>query len=112
MGYGGGSMIEKTAVIRNGQGIHCRPSARIVTEAIRYPGEIRVLSDAGEADLRSLLSLVSLGLQEGSVVRVRVEGENEEAVCNQFVALMETHFDFPPLSQEGRSGMMDAVIGG
>lgn len=103
-------MIEKIAVIRNGQGIHCRPSARIVTEATRYSGEIRVLSGDGEADLRSLLSLVSLGLQEGSVVRVRVEGEDEAAVCDRFVALLETHFDFPPLSQEGRSGMMDAVI--
>jgi phosphocarrier protein len=103
-------MIEKTAMIRNGQGIHCRPSARIVTEATRYTGQIRVFSEAGEADLRSLLSLVSLGLQEGSVVRVCVEGENEEAVCDQFVALMETHFDFPALSPEGRDGMLGALI--
>jgi phosphocarrier protein HPr len=103
-------MIEKAAMIRNGQGIHCRPSARIVTEATRYSGQIRVLSEAGEADLRSLLSLVSLGLQEGALVRVRVEGENEEAVCDQFVALMETHFDFPTLSPEGRDGMLGALI--
>ncbi len=103
-------MIEKKAIIRNGQGIHCRPSARIVTEAIRYSGEIRVVSEAGEADLRSLLSLVSLGLQEGSVVRVRVEGENEEAICEKFVALMEAHFDFPALSPEGRDGMLGTLI--
>ena len=103
-------MIEKAATIRNGQGIHCRPSARIVTEATRYPGKIRVFSEAGEADLRSLLSLVSLGLQEGAVVRVRVEGDDEEAVCDRFVALMETHFDFPALSPEGRDGMLGALI--
>lgn len=105
-----GDMIEKTAIIRNGQGIHCRPSARIVTEASRYTGKITVYSEAGEADLRSLLSLVSLGLQENSSIRIRVEGDDEAAVCARFVALFETHFDFPPLSQEGRSGIIDALI--
>jgi phosphocarrier protein HPr len=103
-------MIEKTAIIRNGQGIHCRPSAKIVTEATRYQGTVRVLAEAGEAELKSLLALVSLGLQEGTTVRIRVEGEDEETVCDRFVALFETHFDFPPLSLEGRSGMMDALV--
>jgi phosphocarrier protein len=102
-------MIEKTATIRNGQGIHCRPSARIVTEASRYSGKITVYAESGEADLRSLLSLVSLGLQENSSVRIRVEGDDEEAVCTKFAELFETHFDFPPLSQPGRSGVMDAL---
>lgn len=102
-------MIEKTATIRNGQGIHCRPSAKIVTEASRYPGEITVLAETGEADLRSLLALVSLGLQENSQIRIRVEGDDEEAVCARFVELFETHFDFPPLSQPGRSAILDAL---
>ena len=104
-------MIERTAIIRNGQGIHCRPSAKIVTEACRYSGAIRVVCEAGEADLRSLLSLVSLGLQEGATVRIQVSGIDEEEVCNQFVALFETHFDFPPLSGEGRNGIMDSLMG-
>lgn len=104
-------MIERTAIIKNGQGIHCRPSAKIVTEACRYSGEIRVLCEAGEADLRSLLSLVSLGLQEGATVRIRVSGVDEETVCDQFVNLFETHFDFPPISGEGRSGIMGSLMG-
>ena len=103
-------MIERTAIIRNGQGIHCRPSAKIVTEATRYTGTIKVVAEAGDADLRSLLSLVSLGLQEGSTVRIQVTGPDEESVCNRFVVLFETHFDFPPLSLEGRSGMVESLI--
>lgn len=103
-------MVEKTATIRNDQGIHCRPSAKIVTEAMSLSCEIRVFADAGEADLRSLLSLVSLGLQAGSTVRVRVTGENEESVCDRFVELFETHFDFPPQSAESRSQMLDSML--
>lgn len=104
-------MIEKVATIRNGQGIHCRPSAKIVTEASRCACEIRVFSNSGEADLRSLLSLVSLGLQTGSEVRIRVTGGNEETICDRFVALFETEFDFPELSPEGRSGLMNSLLG-
>ena len=104
-------MIEKSATIRNGQGIHCRPSAKIVTEASHFKCDIRVISVAGEADLRSLLSLVSLGLETGTVVQIRVTGADEEAVCDRFVALFETEFDFPALSAEGRSGLMQSLMG-
>jgi len=104
-------MIERTATIRNGQGIHCRPSAKIVTEASRYSSQIRVLSEAGEADLRSLLSLVSLGLQEGATIRIQVTGGDEAVVCDQMVELFETQFDFPPLSADGRNRVINALSG-
>jgi phosphocarrier protein HPr len=103
-------MIEKKAKIRNEMGIHCRPSARIVTEAIRQACEIKVISDAGDADLRSLLSLVSLGLQEGAEVRIQVTGVNEDAVCDRFVELLETHFDFPPQASEVRGDLMKSFL--
>ena len=105
-------MIEKTATIRNEQGIHCRPSARIITEAMRFSCQIHVFSEEGDADLRSLLSLVSLGLQAGSTVRIRVSGEDEEAACDHFVALFETHFDFPPQTPAGRSEWLNSHLSG
>ena len=105
-------MIEKTATIRNEQGIHCRPSARIVTEAMRFHCVIRVFSEAGEADLQSLLSLVSLGLQAGSTVRIQVTGEDEAEVCDHFVDLFETHFDFPPQMPEGGNGWLGVRVKG
>lgn len=102
-------MIERSATIRNGQGIHCRPSAKIVTEASRHPSLIRVLSGSGEADLHSLLSLVSLGLQEGTTIRIQVTGGDEAAVCDRIVELFETQFDYPPLSGDGRNTMLNSL---
>lgn len=102
-------MIERSATIRNGQGIHCRPSAKIVTEASRHPSLIRVLSASGEADLRSLLSLVSLGLQEGAIIHIQVTGGDEAAVCDRIVQLFETQFDYPPLSGDGRNEVLSSV---
>ena len=102
-------MIEKTATIRNEQGIHCRPSARIVSEALRHSCEMQVISESGVADLRSLLSLVSLGLHVGSIVQIRVSGADEETVCNQFVELFETHFDFPVQAAEEYPSMLRSL---
>lgn len=102
-------MIERSATIRNGQGIHCRPSAKIVTEACRHPCKIRVLSDSGEADLHSLLALVSLGLQEGATIRIQVTGGAEEEVCVKMVELFQTLFDFPPLTEDVRTQMLNTL---
>jgi phosphotransferase system HPr (HPr) family protein len=102
-------MIERPATVRNGQGIHCRPSAKIVTEASLHLSEIRVIATTGEADLKSLLSLVSLGLQEGATVRIQVTGGDEQTICDRIVELFETQFDFPPLSTDGRNMMMNSL---
>lgn len=87
-------MIEKSATVQNSAGIHCRPSAVIVTAVIDYPGAVRMTCDAGEVDLRSLLALVSLGLDAGSQVHISVSGPDEEVFCDRLVEMFERRFDF------------------
>ncbi|NCC50288.1 MAG: HPr family phosphocarrier protein [Spartobacteria bacterium] len=91
-------MIEKTAVIKNSDGIHCRPSAVIVKASKCYTDcQIRVLAQTGSCDPRSVLALISLALSPGTIIRIQVEGPEEERICGELVELFETHFDFPPL---------------
>jgi phosphocarrier protein HPr len=103
-------MIEKTATVRNPQGIHCRPSAAIVKEVWHYTGRIQVVADSGESDLRSLFTLVSLALEEGAMVRIRVSGPSEEEFCNQLVELFERRFDFPPVSSQDRDRSVQTML--
>ena len=103
-------MIEKKAIIRNSAGIHCRPSAVIVTEVIAYAGEVRVECEAGRANLRSLLDLVALGLEEGTPIRIQVSGPDEEAFCARLVELFERHFDFPQLSEQERADPVSILL--
>jgi len=103
-------MIEKSATIRNSAGIHCRPSAIIVTEAIAYPGEVRVVCEPGKANLRSLLDLVALGLEDGTPIRIQVTGPDEESFCAHMVELFERHFDFPELSEQERTEPMSILL--
>ena len=89
-------MISMNATVRNAQGIHCRPAAVIIKEANGYPGIVKAHNGKGESDLRSVMGLLALGLDQGSEVTISVTGPSEEEHCRKFVALFETHFDFPP----------------
>jgi phosphotransferase system HPr (HPr) family protein len=89
-------MIEAQATIKNEMGIHCRPSAVILKKAADYPGDLRVIAPSGECALNSVMGLMALGLEQGTVVTIRVDGPDEEDTCRMLVELFETHFDFPP----------------
>jgi len=88
-------MREAKAVVQNAQGIHCRPSALIVKFASGYEGQITVAGERGTTGLRSIMELMTLELYQQSEVMIRVEGPDEDRVCQDLVALFETHFDFP-----------------
>lgn len=91
-------MISKTATIQNHAGIHCRPSAVIIKEAAAYAGTITVTSKYGTCDLRSVLDLISLGLDFGAEVSITCDGPDEEQYCERLVTLFEKRYDFPPAS--------------
>ena len=92
-----GVMIEKKATVKNGAGIHCRPSAVIIKAVAGYAGKIFIDSpDHGSCDLRSVLDLITLGLEKGARLTIRVTGPDEEAMAQKLVELFETVFDFPP----------------
>jgi len=89
-------MSVKTATIRNEAGIHCRPSACIVKVVEGYQGRIRVTSGDNAVDIRSMMSILSLGLPQGAEITIEVAGPEEESMCSRLVTLFETEFDFPP----------------
>jgi phosphocarrier protein len=90
-------MIEIHTVVENEAGIHCRPSSEILMKRQEYPNcSISISSNKGDADLDSILSLISLGLAQGDNVTVKADGENEEIACKTLAELFAFHFDFPP----------------
>lgn len=83
------------ATIRNEAGIHCRPSTHIIKEVKDYDGRMKVSCTEGESDLRSMLTLMMLGLTEGTAVDLEVEGPDEDAQLEKLIGLFEFEYDFP-----------------
>jgi len=88
-------MFKAKAVVKNEAGIHCRPSAILVTEGSAYSGEILISAESGTCTLTSALELIMLGLEVETVVTIQVTGPEEEVFCQKLVEIFETHFDFP-----------------
>ncbi|MBT3374310.1 MAG: HPr family phosphocarrier protein [Lentisphaerae bacterium] len=89
-------MITKQATVQNEYGIHCRPSAVIVKEAMTYSADILAGAPGAQpVDAKSILAIVGLGLACGRSVELTVSGDDEEATCDRMVELFETRFDFP-----------------
>ncbi len=90
-------MAKKTVVIKNRDGIHCRPSSAILTAAGEFSStQFMLHSDKGESDLSSILSLLCLGLQKGDAVTITATGDRAEEACEKIAGLLEFEFDFPP----------------
>jgi len=89
-------MYQKTVVIRNKAGIHCRPSSVIMFAAEPYAAahEILITGPRGVSKLTSILDLLTMGLQMGESVTISVTGEKEEELCCKLAELFETEFDF------------------
>jgi phosphotransferase system HPr (HPr) family protein len=94
-------MVEVDAVIKNSAGIHCRPSAVIIKEVEQCGAQVTVLADSGSCVIASALELLMLGLEQGTPVKLQVEGGDESAVAARVKELFETEFDFPNAGHGG-----------
>ena len=92
-------MKERLFTVRNSAGIHCRPSS-VILNAINanYSGKkFFVATDDGqEIEVNSILTLISLGMTNGTQAMLRVEGPDEDKAIQEIGDLFETEFDFPP----------------
>lgn len=89
-------MTTKEATVRNGHGIHCRPSATIAQKAQKFSSNIAVCANGTNVSAKEILPLIGLGLVQNSTVEVQAEGEDEEEACATIAELFEFEFDFPP----------------
>lgn len=85
-------MQEITLVIRNKVGLHARPAALFVQTASRFKSKVLAIKDGREANAKSILSILTLGAEQGAVVTVRAEGEDELEAVGALRELVENNF--------------------
>ena len=88
-------MATVKAIIANINGIHCRPSAVIIGQSKKYSGTVIVSSVNGETDLKSVIGLIGLGLEQGFEITITVTGDDDQEFAKKLLDLFQTKFDFP-----------------
>lgn len=85
-------MPEIKLTIQNAVGLHARPAALFVQEANKHKAEIQVRNGDVVANAKSILSILTLGADQGCVITVSAEGEDAARALTALKALVETDF--------------------
>ena len=78
------------ALVPEGIGLHARPAALFVKQAVAFSSTIRLSCGERSADGKSILGVLQLGASAGSTVEVRAEGDDAEAAAEALAAFIRT----------------------
>lgn len=87
--------VRQTVMVRNPQGFHMRPAAAFAGRAQKFPGEVWVSKKDERVDGKSLISLLTLGADEGSELTIEVSGDGAAAVLSALIEIVNTPFSDP-----------------
>lgn len=75
-------MMRATVTINMDQGAGARPAAMLVQVANRYNSSLYIESENKKVNLKSIMGVMSLRLDNGAEVIVQAEGGDEEQALN------------------------------
>ncbi|KRE48097.1 HPr family phosphocarrier protein [Paenibacillus sp. Soil522] len=87
-------MHSQKVVIQNTAGFHIRPAQLFTEKAVQFQSTILIKPEgtATVADAKSILNLMTLGLDKGSVITIEAEGPDEAQAVAELSELVESGF--------------------
>lgn len=89
-------MTEVELLIRNQLGLHARACALFVKTAARFQSHVLVSRDDLEVNGKSIMGVMMLAAEEGSSIRVRADGPDEQAAVEALRELVDGKFGGEP----------------
>lgn len=80
--------IRKDIVIKSPQGVHARPAALFVQISSRYTSTVTIECGAEKVNGRSIMGLLTLGLQQGTKLTLDVNGPDAQQVAEELEKLL------------------------
>lgn len=72
-------MISKEITIINKTGVHARPASQFVKLAAGFKSNVQIVKGDRVANGKSLINILSMGINEGTVITLKADGKDEEA---------------------------------
>lgn len=85
-------MIESELAIINKLGLHARAAAKFVSCANRFACSVQVANGGSFVDGKSIMSVMMLAAGKGSVLSLRLDGDDEQAALEALRALVDDYF--------------------
>lgn len=83
---------ERTVEIVNRAGMHARPAAELVKLAGSFRSDVRVEKDGMEVNGKSIMGVLMLAAERGSLLRISATGDDAEAAVEALSGLVGRGF--------------------
>lgn len=81
--------MEKQVEVKLKTGLQARVAALFVQEATRFTSDVYLKKDEKVVNAKSIMGLMSLAINNGSLITLIVEGVDEKEAMNALVAYVE-----------------------
>lgn len=84
--------MEKTFKILNEEGMHARPAGAFVKVASGFKSAVTISANGMTKNAKSIMGIMSLGLQKDSEIRITTTGEDEAELMQSLETLINNKF--------------------
>lgn len=85
-------MQQQEFEIVNKLGLHARASALFVKTASKFQAEVKLARDSVEVNGKSIMGIMMLAASKGTMVRLTIEGPDEDEAMQAIGALIKDGF--------------------
>ena len=72
------TLVKKTLIVKNKQGLHARPAALFVQIANKFEANINIIRDEEKVNGKSIMGILMLGAEQGAQITIEAEGKDAE----------------------------------
>jgi phosphocarrier protein HPr len=87
-----GDIVTREITVKNQLGLHARPAALVVRATTPFKSQIFLVKDGTRINAKSIMGVMMLAAEFGSVLEVEAEGADAEAAAEAVVAVFEGKF--------------------
>lgn len=84
---------ERKSMVKNANGVHARPASIFVQTANKFKSRIQIAAKNKKVDAKSLLMLMSIGLDNRNEFTIMADGEDAQEAVDALVNLVETRLN-------------------
>ena len=85
--------LEEQIIVNKTHGLHARPATIFVQMANKFNSSVMVEKDGEAVDGKSIIAILSLGVNKGMKVRLVVEGDDATDTMNDLKSFLEGEND-------------------
>ena len=82
-------MFERQIKVSNKSGLHARPASDLTVLCQKFDSDILIITPDTEINPKSIISILAGGVSQGTTIRLRVEGVDEEEAGEQISRFIE-----------------------